>query len=63
MENLDELGGAEVTHPHEATLGGGLPHAGDEVEDVGLDNYTLEVHHLFIVGDAVIHKHPELGLW
>lgn len=60
--DLNELGGAEATHPHEAALGRGHPHAGDEVEDVRLDDRTLEMHHLIIMREADVHQHPQLGL-
>lgn len=60
--NLNDLRWPKTAHPHEATLGRRLPHAGDEVEDVGFRDHGLQVDDLIVVCQAVVDEEPELVL-
>jgi hypothetical protein len=55
---LDELRWPESSNPHEASFGGSLPHARNNMEHVGLGNHAFEVHYLVKVCQAIVDKEP-----
>lgn len=59
---LEELRGAEATHPEEAALGRSDPAAGEEVEDVGARQRRLELEQLVVVLHALLHDEAQVAV-